>query len=389
MPLGPEFEESLRLTTPQFAWIVSAYGFAASVSGLLAARFIERFDRKNALLALYAGFTIGTLLCAAAPGFVSLVLARGVAGAFAGVVGATSMTIVGDVFADARRGTAMGVVMSAFSVASILGIPGGLGLANLFGWRAPFAVLGVLSAVILGLAWWVLPPLRGHLSRGAPALVDVRKILTEPTHLRAYVLMSTLVVSSFVIHPYLSIYLVNNVGLDKTQLFYVWLCGGAVTLLTTNLFGRLSDRYGKLFIFRTVAIFGLVPTLVLTCLPPVPLAVVLLVTTVFMVALSARMVPAMAMVTACAEPRHRGSFLTVNSSVQQIAIGVAPLLSGMILGQEQSGDKLVGFPLVGCLGAAMMVGTVILAGYVRPAPGGTEAVDTLEDVPRDALSNVA
>lgn len=370
MPLGPEFATTLHTSPREFGWLVSSYGFAASLSGLLAAGFIDRYDRKGALLLLYAGFTAGTLLCAAAPNYLLLVAARAVAGGFAGVMAAQVLAVVGDVFPDSRRGRAMGVVMSAFSVASVIGVPAGLVLSNHLGWRTPFAALGVLSVAVWIMAWQLLPPLRGHLTRGAahrPA--SFWTVLTHATHLRAYALTTTLVLGSFSVIPFLSIYLVNNVGRVKEELPYIWLCGGAATLVTMTPVGWLSDRFGKLLVFRVVALLTIGPTLWLTNLSAGPLAVTLLATTAYTVLASARMVPAMALLTACAAPRNRGSFLSVNASVQQLAAALAPLLGGWLLGDTEGARPLVGFSSVGLVAASAMFGSLVLAGWLRPAPG--------------------
>jgi predicted MFS family arabinose efflux permease len=389
MPLGPEFQEALGLNTNQFGWMVSAYAFSASLSGLLAAWFLDRFDRKSALLVLYAGFIGGTLLCAAAPGYGVLLLGRAVAGAFAGVMAADVLAIVGDAFPDSRRGTAMGVVMSAFSVASIVGIPAGLGLANWLGWRAPFALLGGLSVVVWLLAWAVLPSLRRHLLGALNGAGSVGRVLTDAGHVRAYALMVALVLGTFVIHPYLSIFLVDNVGVRRVELPYVWLCGGIATLLTMTGFGWLSDRFGKLLIFRITAVVALVPTLLLTNLPAVPLAVALGATTLFMVMSAARMVPAMALITASAAPRYRGSFLSINASVQQMAAALGPLLSGLILGSAEGGTPLRGFSWVGILAACFMIGSVFLAGRLRPATEDAEALVETADEPQTEAGPLA
>jgi predicted MFS family arabinose efflux permease len=388
MPLGPAVKSALTLSNQQFGWMVSAYGFTAAVTGLLAAVFLDRFDRKRSLLVLFAGFALGTLLCGVAPNFLVLLLGRAVAGGFAGVMGANVLAIVGDVFPESRRATAMGVIMSAFS---IVGIPAGIFLANQSSWQAPFLVLAGLCLPMLLMAWRVLPPLRGHLRRrGAqPAtLLGVLRrllgVLLHPTHLRAYALMTALVLSTFTILPFLTIYLVNNVGRSMTELPYVWLCGGVGTLLTTTPVGYIADRWGKLFVFRALALFCLVPVLLITNLPPVSLVTTLLVTTLFMVATSGRMVPAMAMITASAAPNQRGSFMSVNSSVQQMVMGAAPILSGLILGAEPEGQTsrpLEGFPLVGVVAATAMVASVLLAGRLRR--GSTD-----KSVPAEALVEV-
>jgi predicted MFS family arabinose efflux permease len=373
MPLGPVVKRALALSNQQFGWVVSAYGFSACATGLLGAVLLDYFDRKRALLLLFAGFTGGTLLCAFAPNYAVLLLGRAVAGGFAGVMGANVLAIVGDVFPESRRATAMGVVMSAFSVASILGIPAGIFLANHSGWQAPFLVLGALCFPVLLWAGLVLPPLRGHLGRRPAAgpygmLTNLGAVLLHPNHLRAYALMTAVVMATFTIVPFLSIYLVNNVGRSMAELPYVWLCGGLATLLTTTPVGMLADRWGKLPVFRGMALLCLVPVLLITNLPPTTLLLTLLATTLFMVLSSGRMVPAMAMITASAAPRHRGSFMSVNSSVQQMVMGAAPLLAGLLLGAEPEGQTarpLQGFPLVGLISAAAMIASVLLAGRLR------------------------
>jgi predicted MFS family arabinose efflux permease len=279
----------------------------------------------------------------------------------------------------------MGVIMSAFSLASIAGVPAGLWLAGrLDSWQAPFGVLAGLGGAVLVLAWFVLPPLRGHLD----AVHHVERagtweVLAHPNHVRAYVLMVSLVLSTFCIVPYLAAYLVSNVGRAEGELAYVYLCGGVATLFTTTPVGWLSDRLGKRPVFRFFALFTLVPILLLTNLPPVSLVTALAVTTLFMITSSARMVPAMALITGCAVPRYRGSFLSVNSSVQQMAMGLASLIGGALLGKA-AGGELTGFPLVGAVSVAGTLLSVYLIGHLRrPGAEAQAAVDPVEG-PRPA-----
>jgi predicted MFS family arabinose efflux permease len=386
MPLGPRYMDEMGISPALFGLVVSAYAFSAGLSGLLAAGFIDRFDRKTALLALYAGFCLGTLLCAVAPEYLSLLLARTVTGAFGGVVGACALAVVGDAFPHERRGTAMGVLMTAFSLASIFGVPAGLWLSNRLGWRAPFGVLGVLSLAVLLLVKLVLPSFRAHLTEVRPLVArgitwavvsrpaqrsraTTWTVLCRPAHLRAFALMISLMFSSFMIMPDLSPYLVFNVGLAETDLPYVYLCGGLATLLTLPIVGRLADCFGKLGTFRILAFLTVVPILLITNLPPVALVWALAATTLLMVVTSGRMVPAMAMITGSAAPGERGSFLSLNASVQQMAAGVASLIGGAILGKTDSG-ALTHFPLVGVLAVAGTLVSLALAGRLHPPQVG-------------------
>jgi predicted MFS family arabinose efflux permease len=379
MPLGPEYMKKMDLTPEQFGRMVSAYTISAGVASLFAARFLDRFDRKTALLWLYGGFTVGTLLCAVAPTYGLLLAARTVAGAFGGVTAATVLAIVGDTFPHARRGTAMGVLMYGFSLASIAGLPMGLVLAEHFGWQAPFVGLGVLSGAMLVLAAFMLPSCRGHLAGPARAGEDesMWTVAFDPNHVRAFLLMLSLVASSFLIAPFVATYLEFNAKLPKEDIKYVYLCGGLTTLLTLTLFGKLSDRFGKLFIFRIVGGACVIPFLWIPNLPEgAAMWTILLATTAWFVFSSGRMVPAMALITNSAPPRVRGSFMSLNSAVQQFGAGVATWIGGLILGKAEGVDgPLKGYDTVGILAALAVVASVYLAGRLRPAPGGALAPD--------------
>jgi predicted MFS family arabinose efflux permease len=393
MPLGPVFQKEMRLSPGEFGYVVAAYTLSAGLAGLCAARFVDRFDRKKALLVLYTGFIAGTLLCAASSSFVMLLLARTVAGAFGGVAAALVLAIVGDAFADARRATAMGIVMSSFSLALIVGIPAGLQLEEWWSWQIAFVALSGFSACVLLLAIMVLPSLRGHLRGRHVPHISIWRVVAHANHLRAFALTGALVFSSFITGPYQQIYLVRNVGVEQQMLKYVFLCGGIATVVTLPLVGRLADRFGKLLVFRIVATLAMVPTLVLTNLPGgLHLAVVLLVTTLFMILVSARMVPGMALITGSSAPMYRGSFMSLNAAVQHIGAAVASAAGGLLLqafgsspvdgvsevsvGDLGAGEPLSCFWLLGLLACGAMITSVILAGRIRLAAGGTLAPDS-------------
>lgn len=381
MPLGSQFINSdpndpnqLHLSTREFGFVVAAYTISAGIASLVASQFLDRFDRKRALLFLFSGFAFGTLLCGIATTFPLLLLARAVAGAFGGVCGATVLAIVGDAFADSRRATAMGVVMSAFSLASIAGVPLGLYLAEYSGWRTPFVVLGLLSIGVVVMAAWVLPPLKGHMVRSIVKL-DAWDIAFEPNHIRAFLLMASLVGSSFLIVPYLATFMVANVGMPEPNLKLIYLAGGLATLLSLTWIGRIADRRGKLGVFRVLAVAACVPFLLVTVLPyGLSMFAVLAVTTLMFITTSGRMVPGMALIANSAAPSVRGSFMSLNSAVQQLGAGLASVVGGLML-QKGDGGELFGFPFVGVLACCISLLSVYLAGHLRPAPGGALAPD--------------
>lgn len=374
MPLGPQFMRAFTITPTQFGLLVSSYSFSAGIAGFAAGFFMDRFDRKRALLTLYAGFGLGTLCCALAPHYAVLLIARTIAGGFGGVAGSVVLAIVGDVIPHERRGRAMGVIMTAFSLASILGLPVGLTLANAFGWHAPFFLLAGLSAVIWVVGRAQLPQLPPHHAATAHDVWDnMRAILAHPNHQRAFVLIAVLTASGSLIYPFLSPSMVTNAGLPETSLSLIYLCGGAATFLSSNYFGRLSDRYGKMRVFAWLALLSALPTLAVTNMIPAPVWVILIITSLYMVFSSGRYVPSMAMITGSVEARYRGGFMSVNSAVQQIAAGLATAGASLMVSSDAAG-RITGYPLVGWVSIVLLVAAVLLARRLRVAGGPQHTV---------------
>jgi predicted MFS family arabinose efflux permease len=317
-------------------------------------------------------------------------LARTVAGAFGGVGGAFILVIIGDSFPEIRRGRATGVVMTAFSIASIAGLPAGIMLGNRFGVRTPFGILGLFGLVIWLIAFKALPPMRGHLERGQESIAETWAMLRQPAHLRAYAFMIMLVLGSFTIAPHFSDFLVHNVGREKDDLAYVYLCGGLLTFVTLPLIGRWADRIGKRRVFRLMAGCTLLTILVFTNFRAVPLLPLLGVTTLYWIFTSGRWVPAMALVTSSALPRYRGSFMSINASLQQMSIGLAAVIAGAVIGEAPSGE-LTGYATAGLIAASSTGISMLLAGRLRVAEEIAEtsiAVDTPDDSPVLAESPV-
>src|SRR6267142_567677 len=284
LPLGPQYMRVFRISPGQFGVIVSAYAISAGISGVASGFFLDRFDRKVALLGLYLGFTLGTLCCALAPNYTLLVAARAITGAFGGVTGALILAIIGDVVPEQRRGAAMGLVMSAFSVASICGVPLGLMLASNINWHVPFFVLAGLSMVILLAAARALPRLRGHLRNAGEdhPVARMLAVLAHPDHQVAFVFMALLTFTGFIIFPIMANYMVMNVGLSEQQLPLIYLAGGLCTVFSLNWIGKWADRDGKLRVFTFMSLSAIIPIVALTNLPRVPLAAAIATSTALM-----------------------------------------------------------------------------------------------------------
>ena len=255
MPLAPMLMRSLHISAREFGLLVSAYTFAAAASGLVAAAFMDRYDRKRMLLFLLAGFGMGTLLCGLVDDYWLLMAARVVAGSFGGVLAGVVFAIVGDYIRPERRGTAMGVVMGGFSAASVLGLPFGLSLAERGAWETPFLFLAGVTAVVFVITAVALPSMRAPHDRPPPATIRRPSPSWWPwrasrgTCARS-LLTTAIMFSAFTVVPFLSAYLVENVGMPETQLDLIYLVGGVATIITGPLlWGPLADRFGHARVF--------------------------------------------------------------------------------------------------------------------------------------------
>jgi predicted MFS family arabinose efflux permease len=366
MPLGPQLTKLFAISDAQFGLLVSAYTFAAGASGLLAATYVDKFGRKRLLLVLYALFALATLACALSPSYATLMLARVACGAFGGVLGTLTQTIVGDVIAFERRGRAMAVVMSSFSMATVAGVPAGLWLATQFNWHVPFYALA-LVCVLLGLfAWRTLPPLRGHLAmqRQQSSLALLSQTLGDANHRKALLFTALVMFAGFTVIPYITIFTTTNVGVGLEQIPLIYLVGGVATLVTARFFGRLTDSAGKVPVFTWLAALVMVPLLGITLLPRAPLWQVLVVSTLFFVLMSGRMIPSMAIITSAAQPALRGTFMSINGAVQSASMGLASFVSGLIISRDAAG-QVQNYWVCGLLGCAATLGSLWLVRHLR------------------------
>ena len=356
MPLGPFITTGFGIGPAEFGLLVSAYTFSAGVSGFLAATYIDRFDRKRLMLGLYALFAVFTALCGWSTSLSGLMAARVGAGFFGGVLNALSQTIVADVIPFERRGRAMGVVMTSFAVGTVAGVPATLFLANHWGWHSPFFAVAGVSGLLLGLALWFMPSLHHHVQavRDQSVVKVLKRTIQDGNHQRALMMSAGMMFSSFCVIPSITLYYQGNGILTAAQLPLVYLCGGLATLFTSRWVGGL----------RRMILVSMVPIMVTTLLQPWGLGVALCASTLFFVAMNGRMVPAMAVLSSAANPQLRGTFMTLNGSVQSLSMGVASLVGGILVTQHPDG-RLTDYWHAGLVGVVGSLITFWLAGRIR------------------------
>ncbi|MCL4799977.1 MAG: MFS transporter [Burkholderiales bacterium] len=370
MPLGAQLMRLFGITPTQFGLLVSVYTFAAALMGFMAALVVDRFDRRTTLIVLYACFGATTLVAATAQSYAWLLGARAAAGAFGGVLGATVFAIVGDAIPEARRGRALGVVMSAFAVASIAGVPIALYLAGRFGWRAPYFMLTALAVAISALIAIAVPRVRGHVAsaRARRPLAGLAAVFGRASHRRTLAFTALVTLSGFLVVPFVAPYLVLNVGVSDRDLPIVYFVGGIATFFFVRRVGGMADRHGRHPVFAAVAALSAVGILVTTHLPPLPLWAATIAAVYFMATLSGRFVPAMAIITSAVAPAVRGSFMSFNAAVQQLAAGIASFAASTLVGTDAAG-RLTHYGTAGLASVAAIAAAIALARTIHRAPG--------------------
>lgn len=346
-PLGAILMPALHISPQQFGLVVSAYAFSAGASGLLAAGFADKFDRKKLLLFFYAGFLIGTALCAMSPDYNFLLVARIVTGIFGGVIGSVCFAIVADLFPIEKRGTVMGFTQMSFSASQVLGIPIGLFLANKFEWHAPFWMIVAFGVVLCVVITIWLRPVTGHLSikTDRDAFHHLMATLVHPRYWPAFVATTLLATGGFMLMPFGSAFGIHNLGLTMESLPTLYLVTGLISMLFGPLSGRLSDKFGKYRMFFIGSIITCIMVGIYTNMGITPFWTVVTANVFLFAGIMARMVSAQALLTSLPLPQDRGAFMSINSSVQQISGGIAAWIAGTIV--VQSSTKLEHYDTLG------------------------------------------
>lgn len=362
MPLAPQFEEAFSIGPTQWSIIVSSYAFAAFVSGVLSIFFIDKIDRKKFLLMAYAGFIIGTFLCSTAEVYSFLVFARILTGVFGGLIGTIVLAIVGDLIPLKRRARAMGVVMTGFSAAAALGVPLGIYFADKFSWEVPFVAIAIFACILFVASSFILPSMTDHLKskEKMSTIATLKHIFASKNRNRAFLFFSTLIFGHFLVIPFLSPVLVNNLGFTNQGLMYVYLFGGLCTIITSPVIGKISDQYGRKRIFSILLFISAVPVLLLTNLSSNNMIYALFISSLFFIFVSGRLIPAISMVVATAESQIRGTFMSLRSSFQQLSAGLASFVSGFIISKGPN-DVYLNYDVTGYISVAICLITIFLS----------------------------
>lgn len=373
-PLGAILMDELKISPKEFGIVVSAYAISAGISGLLAAGFADKYDRKKLLLFFYSGFLLGTVLCAVAPNFEFLLMARIVTGIFGGVIGSIGFAIITDLFKLEVRGRVMGVVQTAFAASQVFGIPVGLWLATKFNWHFCFWMIVAFEVIVGVLIIFYMKPINAHLAindhlaidehlvtDGQPAIKRKRNAWTHlantvrnPDYTKAFVGTILLATGGFMLMPFGSKFSTENLGLTMDQVTILYLCTGASSIIFGPFMGKLSDKVGRYPVFLGGTILGIIMVAFYTRLGITPLWMCIVLNIVLFIGINARMISSSTLISAIPNPADRGAFMSVNSSIQQISGGIAATVAGLIVATDATG-KLLRYDVLGYVVIASMI----------------------------------
>ena len=360
-PLGDLLIKDLDINPSQFGLVVSSYAISAGVSGFLTASFADKFDRKKLLVFFYSGFIIGTLLCGLSNSYTFLVFARIVTGIFGGVISSISLAIVADLFDFNHRGRVMGFLQMGFGISQILGIPISLYMANVWDWKAPFFLIVGLAIVILVTAVLVLKPINEHvnLQRDNP-LKHLWNTMSNKQYRVGFLATAFMSLGGYLMMPWGSAYSVNNIGISQSDLPLMFMIVGVSVFAIMPMIGILSDRINKYTVFLMASLLMVVSIVIYTQLPQVSLSILIIVNVFMMLGIMARMVPSQALTASLPEQKDRGAFMSINSSLQQLAGGVAAMIGGLIVTQKNTLSPLERFDILGYVVIVVILTNIFL-----------------------------
>ncbi|MDP4264040.1 MAG: MFS transporter [Bacteroidota bacterium] len=364
VPLSIYLMPYFNISAFQFGILVASYSVSAFFSGLIVALLVDRFDRKRSLILGYAGFLLSTIACGLASTYGLLLASRILAGLFGGILGAQVLSIIADLFTYERRGRAMGAVMSSFAVATVIGIPLSLYLTNLFhfNWHVPFLIIGSLGVVLIPFMIRFLPKMADHIQTGENisrfnALLKTMKVSIQR---RALIFSCLFMLGHFLVIPFIPPYLEFNKGFTREQIPLILLCGGIASFASAIYLGRFSDKKGKLPVFLWSVFLSLFLVVILTNMPDMYLAVALGFFAILFMVVTCRIVMAQAMISEVVTQDQRGSFMSINGSVQQLGQGLASFAAGIIIHTDKTTHRMYNYNWVGYCSVAVLLISMVL-----------------------------
>ncbi len=330
-PILPKIGAELNTSESLLGYLVTVYATMIGVFAIIMGPLSDKIGRRKILLIGSAGMTVALLLHSMADSFISLLLLRAFAGMAGGVLSGSAVSYVGDYFPYEKRGWANGWIMSGIAMGQILGIPLGTFLAEIYGFKFPFILFGIIMGLTTILIFFKLPQPDVELQVSKITFKTTFKKYLELLKQRdikavafSYLLMF-LSLSIFLI--YLPAWLTKKFGVSLSEIGWLFFAGGIVNAITGPNAGKLSDKIGRKNMIIASCI-GLAIIMALTTFIVTSFWVSFILFPVAMLLIAMRISPFQALSTELVKSNNRGTLMSLLVAIGNVGSGMAGSISG-------------------------------------------------------------
>ena len=355
--LLPLIAKDLQISVSTAGLTVSLYALGVMFGAPILTSLTSRMSRKSLLLWIMIVFIIGNGLAASAASVGVLLAARVISAFSHGVFMSIGSTIAADIVPENRRASAISIMFSGLTVATVTGVPFGTFIGQQFGWRMAFVII-VAVGVIAFIANSILVP--SDLRKGVQTTFrDQFKLITNGRLLLLFIITALGYGGTFVVFTYLSPILQDITGFKESTVAVILLVYGIAIAIGNMVGGKLSNRNPikalfYMFIFQAVVLFILLFT--------APFKIAGLITIFFMGLLAFMNVPGLQVYVVMLAERFVPTAVDVAS-----AINIAAFNAGIAMGSFFGGviADSIGLIHTSWIGALMVLGAVVLTGWSR------------------------
>jgi DHA1 family inner membrane transport protein len=261
MGLLLQVSTDLHVTIAAAGLLISAYALSVAVGAPLLTIASRSLPRKTVLLALMVIFTLGNLACALAPSYGWLMAARVITALAHGTFFGVGSVVATGLVPRERRASAIAIMFTGLTAATLLGVPAGAWLGVQFGWRATFWAVTLIGAVAFAVIAVFVPSARAGDDNAAAAPAALREelaVLARPQVLRGLALTVLGFAGVFTVFTYIQPLLLRVTGVSESAVSPILLVLGGGLAIGNLLGGRLADRAPMRAVLATLAALAFV-----------------------------------------------------------------------------------------------------------------------------------
>lgn len=242
----PDLAQHFMVSQPVAGWLVTIYAIGVVIGAPILTIPISRLDRKYQLMLNLLIFLLANLIVAISDNFYLTLCARFVAGCMHGVFFVIATIAAIKIAKAGKQNTALALMVSGLTIALVTGIPLGTFVGQLFGFKAIFWLIVVLTGVAIISVWLIMPHIEGQRT----FIRNLFLALCVPKLLRAYVVTACTCGASFVLYTYIAEFLLVLSAFDKQSIASILLLYGGSAVVGNLVGGKITDAKGSIISLR-------------------------------------------------------------------------------------------------------------------------------------------